>query len=88
MPLDIWRHSELPALDLDGFLVGINWSGPRLVGWDFTPTEVLNRLAAAERDMTASAEGQWRPPTDGAEQAETPEDQTEDHPRQIHDKRR
>jgi hypothetical protein len=30
----------------DGFLVGINWTGKRLVGWDFTVEEVLNRLAA------------------------------------------
>lgn len=28
-------------------MIGINWSGPRLVGWSFTPMEVLNRLAAA-----------------------------------------
>ncbi len=27
-------------------MIGINWSGPRLVGWSFTPAEVLNRLAA------------------------------------------
>jgi hypothetical protein len=28
-------------------VIGINWSGPRLVGWSFTSDEVLNRLSAA-----------------------------------------
>jgi hypothetical protein len=26
----------LPGLERDEMRVGINWSGPRLVGWDFT----------------------------------------------------
>ncbi|MDQ0767232.1 hypothetical protein QF027_009867 [Streptomyces canus] len=29
-------------------MIGINWSGPRLVGWSFTPMEVLKRLAAGD----------------------------------------
>jgi hypothetical protein len=29
-------------------MIGINWSGPRLVGWSFTPKEVFNRLAVAD----------------------------------------
>jgi Protein of unknown function (DUF2750) len=49
-PLDAWRHTGLPDLALDGLLVGINWSGPRLVGWDFTVDQVLNRLAHALGD--------------------------------------
>ncbi|WP_406404826.1 DUF2750 domain-containing protein [Streptomyces sp. NBC_00879] len=48
MPLDVWRDVELPAAGRDGLLVGINWSGPRLVGWSFTLVEVLNRLAEAD----------------------------------------
>ncbi|WP_406376623.1 DUF2750 domain-containing protein [Streptomyces sp. NBC_00647] len=48
MPLDTWRDRELPDLARDGLKVGINWSGPRLVGWRFTPMEVLSRLAAAD----------------------------------------
>ena len=47
MPLDTWRDRELPDLARDGLEIGINWSGPRLVGGSFTPREVLNRLAAA-----------------------------------------
>lgn len=47
MPLDTWRDGELPDYAHDGLKIGVNWSGPRLVGWDFTPQEVLNRLAAA-----------------------------------------
>ncbi|MBY8878495.1 DUF2750 domain-containing protein [Streptomyces sp. PLK6-54] len=47
MAVAVWRDRELPDADREGLLIGINWSGPRLVGWSFTPTEVLNRLAAA-----------------------------------------
>jgi hypothetical protein len=50
MPLDRWRHVTLPGLERDGLHIGINWSGPRLVGWDFTVPEVLNRLAHALGD--------------------------------------
>ncbi|MCX5395999.1 DUF2750 domain-containing protein [Streptomyces sp. NBC_00102] len=49
MPLVFWRDHELPDLAREGCRIGINWSGPHLVGWDFTPAEVLNRLAAADR---------------------------------------
>lgn len=48
MPLDTWRDRDLPDAAREGHKIGINWSGPRLVGWDFTPMEVLNRLAAAD----------------------------------------
>jgi len=48
MPLDTWCESVLPDTARDGLVIGINWSGPRLVGWSFTPMEVLNRLAAAD----------------------------------------
>ncbi|MFD5633339.1 DUF2750 domain-containing protein [Streptomyces sp. NPDC127077] len=47
LSLDIWRDRELPDCARDGLKIGINWSGPRLVGWDLTPQEVLNRLAVA-----------------------------------------
>ena len=45
--LETWRSDELPDLADGDYLVGINWSGSRLVGWDFTVDEVLNRLAHA-----------------------------------------
>jgi hypothetical protein len=44
MPLDAWRDTALPDLAADDCLVGINWTGPRLVGWEFTVAETLNRL--------------------------------------------
>jgi hypothetical protein len=44
--LETWRDRELPSLAADDYQVGINWTGPRLVGWDFTVAEVLSRLAA------------------------------------------
>ncbi|MEU8098503.1 DUF2750 domain-containing protein [Streptomyces rubiginosohelvolus] len=47
MPLDTWCDHVLPDAARDGLVIGINWSGPRLVGWSFTPDEVVNRLAAA-----------------------------------------
>ncbi|MEV4134095.1 hypothetical protein AB0J72_18230 [Dactylosporangium sp. NPDC049742] len=47
MALETWRTRELPDLAKDNFRIGINWSGPRLTGWDFTPDEVVSRLAHA-----------------------------------------
>jgi hypothetical protein len=44
LSLDAWRSVELPDIARDGCLIGINWTGPRLVGWEFTVAEVLNRL--------------------------------------------
>ncbi|MGW7096341.1 DUF2750 domain-containing protein [Streptomyces sp. NPDC054874] len=46
MPLDTWCDFVLPDTARDGLVIGINWSGPRLVGWSFTSREVRNRLAA------------------------------------------
>jgi hypothetical protein len=48
MSLEVWRDRNLPDAAREGLVIGINWSGPRLVGWSFTPMEVLNRLAAAD----------------------------------------
>ncbi|MGW2595613.1 DUF2750 domain-containing protein [Streptomyces sp. NPDC001515] len=47
LPLEHWRDAALPALAEEGIRVGINWSGPRLTGWDFTVAEVANRLSHA-----------------------------------------
>jgi hypothetical protein len=44
LPLDAWRTTVLRTLADDGLLIGVNWTGPRLVGWEFTVAEVLNRL--------------------------------------------
>ncbi|MDQ1042156.1 DUF2750 domain-containing protein [Streptomyces sp. V4I2] len=48
MSLDAWCDRDLPEAAREGYMIGINWSGPRLVGWSFTPMEVLNRLAAGD----------------------------------------
>lgn len=45
--LETWRAVDLPDLAAEGCQVGINWTGSRLTGWDFTVAEVLNRLAHA-----------------------------------------
>ncbi|MEU9677306.1 DUF2750 domain-containing protein [Streptomyces parvus] len=46
LPLAAWRDVDLPDVARAGYMIGINWAGPRLVGWSFTPAEALNRLAA------------------------------------------
>ncbi|WP_406840945.1 DUF2750 domain-containing protein [Streptomyces sp. AHU1] len=56
MPLDQWRNAALPDLDKEDLRVGINWSGPRLTGWDFTVGEVVNRLNHA---LGEPPYGQW-----------------------------
>ena len=48
MPLDTWCEHVLPDAARDGLVIGINWSGPCLVGWSLTTREVVNRLAAAD----------------------------------------
>jgi hypothetical protein len=47
VPMETWRSIELAELADEGYRIGINWTGPRLIGWDFTVPEVLNRLAHA-----------------------------------------
>ena len=48
MPLDTWCERVLPGAARDGLVIGVNWSGKRLIGWSFTTVEVLNRLAATD----------------------------------------
>jgi hypothetical protein len=50
IPLDEWCRWWLADSGREGLLMGINWSGPRAVGWDFKPREVMVRLDAAERE--------------------------------------
>ncbi|MEU4626918.1 DUF2750 domain-containing protein [Actinoplanes sp. NPDC023801] len=54
--LEAWRDVDLPDLVDEGYQVGINWTGSRLTGWDFTVAEVLNRLAHALREGPYSDE--------------------------------
>jgi hypothetical protein len=57
VPLDTWRIRALPELAEDGYLIGINWTGSRLVGWEFTVPEVLNRLDHALREGAYAEDG-------------------------------
>jgi hypothetical protein len=57
IPLDPWRGVVLPDLAGDDCLIGINWTGPRLVGWEFTVPEVLNRLDHALGEGAYAADG-------------------------------
>ncbi|BFU46573.1 DUF2750 domain-containing protein [Krasilnikovia sp. MM14-A1004] len=41
-----WLDHWLPALDRDGVLVGVNWSGPLATGFDLPPAEVAEWFAA------------------------------------------
>jgi hypothetical protein len=36
-----------PGLEKDGCLVGVNWSGPRAVGYDIEPSRLLKNVNAA-----------------------------------------
>jgi len=44
LPWDRFRDRWLSGLERDGLHVGINWSGPRALGYDLSPTEVLTRI--------------------------------------------
>ncbi|WP_203702804.1 DUF2750 domain-containing protein [Asanoa iriomotensis] len=55
--LEPWRDEHLPRLAREGCRVGINWTGPRLTGWDFTVPEVLNRIAHAMREGPYATSG-------------------------------
>src|SRR3954453_17505711 len=37
---DTWRRDWLPGLAQDGIRVGLNWSGPRAIGYDVEPSSV------------------------------------------------
>jgi hypothetical protein len=40
----------VPGLTRDGILVGVNWSGPRAVGWDIEPSRVVQCVEAVAKD--------------------------------------
>ena len=41
---DLFRDKWLPGLERDGLLVGVNWSGPRALGYDLAPKDVRARI--------------------------------------------
>ncbi len=41
---DLFRDNWLPGLERDGILVGVNWSGPRALGYDVAPKDVRARI--------------------------------------------
>ncbi|MEU1720358.1 DUF2750 domain-containing protein [Nonomuraea sp. NPDC005692] len=54
--VDDWMCEWLPHLKRDGLLVGINWSGARVVGWDFEVDHAISRLEAAQASHAAFPE--------------------------------
>ncbi len=50
LSLEEFRGTWIPGLASDGLQVGLNWSGTRATGYDFTPAEVLARLDASSAD--------------------------------------
>ena len=40
LPLDTFELRWLPGLEIDGILVGLNWSGRKATGYDGEPAEV------------------------------------------------
>lgn len=41
---ELFRDNWLPGLERDGVLVGVNWSGPRALGYDIAPKDVRARI--------------------------------------------
>ncbi|MGI8335747.1 DUF2750 domain-containing protein [Actinomadura scrupuli] len=68
IPLAEWIR-WLPDLRNDGLGIGVNWSGPRARGWDFTVSEVLNRLQSVSAGLDPTAVSERAPRT--ARQAST-----------------
>lgn len=48
VPLEEFRARWLPGLQDDGLKVGLNWSGARATGYDASPRDVQQNLAARE----------------------------------------
>ena len=44
LPLETFRDRWLPGLERDGLQVGLNWSGERALGYDYSPADVLARI--------------------------------------------
>ena len=44
--LDHFLNKVLTGMDKDGFHVGVNWAGKRMIGYDILPTEVAESLRA------------------------------------------
>ncbi|WP_374222013.1 DUF2750 domain-containing protein [Allobranchiibius sp. CTAmp26] len=44
IPRSEFEHRWLPGASRHGLLVGLNWSGTRVAGFDLTPIDVLDRL--------------------------------------------
>lgn len=53
-PFQAFYRDVLPGLEAEGLLVGINWSGPRLVGYNVPVADVRRNLDywAAKRGAT------------------------------------
>lgn len=51
--LETWKSRWLPGLTEDGLLVGLNWSGDRVTGFDIEPGNVREQLAHAETGADA-----------------------------------
>lgn len=45
-----FRDEWLPDLERKGYLIGINWSGPRALGFDLEPASVRNAVEACIQD--------------------------------------
>jgi hypothetical protein len=48
LALDEWGTVWLDNLERDGLHVGLNWSGARATGFDFSPADVRTRLEVAQ----------------------------------------
>jgi hypothetical protein len=50
IPWDKFCETWVPGLTQDGLLVGVNWSGPRAIGFDMEPEELMRNVQALIED--------------------------------------
>lgn len=60
VPWTAFEREWGPDLEKDGLLVGVNWSGPRAVGYDLAPADVCARVRALRGEPPPAA-GPRRP---------------------------
>jgi hypothetical protein len=51
--LTVFRERWLPGMSRDGIRVGLNWSGPRVTGYDLTGPEVEYNLSSVEARLSS-----------------------------------
>jgi hypothetical protein len=59
---DEFRDKWLPDLASDGYLIGVNWSGPGAKGYDISPADILKAASAILDSDNGSKQTKRRSP--------------------------